>query len=60
VAESIGAAGAAGGRRAFADMSKSGPTRFNIPHNNGTCKRFLRFFLDGPGEERKMLEERRF
>jgi hypothetical protein len=51
------AARGVGGRLAFADMSKNtrslklrrGRQRslpvFNVPHNNGTCKSFLKFFL---------------
>jgi hypothetical protein len=32
----------------FSAMSKNKPTRHNIPHNDGTCKSFLRVFVDGP------------
>jgi hypothetical protein len=39
---------ALGGRLAFAVMSKSDPTLFNVPYYHGTCEFFLKVFLAGP------------
>jgi hypothetical protein len=44
--ESCRRAGAVGeAASVFPDMSKSEPTRLNVPHNNGTCKLFFEDFF---------------
>jgi len=44
---------AAGGRLAFADMSKSNPTLVNVPCYYGTRKFFLKVFFGETGKGRK-------